>query len=142
MNIEEIETALGGALKLRPPQRDKAMDESRSQFVSRMEDYLLESAYAHAELEEALHYLLFAREKLREELEEVTGWEQHLPRKPADRITEADRNRAKALMYPQLFADGKQARMLIDSVKRQIDRFEWESQWVISRAYTMISGGS
>lgn len=142
MKVEEIREALSEAMALKPPRRRDYPDEGRSAFVSRLEDYLLDTAYVHATLEEARHYLAFARERLLEEWEELAGWEQHLPRKPADRITEADRNRAKAFMYPDRYADGKEARMLLDSIKRQIDRFEWESQWIISRAYTMISGSS
>lgn len=141
VTIDEIRGVLDEALVMRPPRRKDEPEQGTKEFVSRLEDYLLESAYARANLEEARHYLALTLEHLRTELAEMTGYEALLPRKPQERITEADRNRAKAVARPDLVGAGKDAKLLLESVNRQLQRAEFEAQWVISRAYTMISGG-
>lgn len=140
MNIDEIRAAVGVALRMRPPRFEQGA--GGAEKISALEDYLLESAYMQAELEEARHYLTYTVETLKQQIAEMTGYEALLPAKSQDRLTEADRNHAKAQAAPELFAAGKEARMLLETVKRQVERFRFEAgQGPISRAYTLITGG-
>ena len=67
------------------------------------------------------------------------GWEVALKR-PRDRATKAEIEEAKVKVAPQVYAAGREAKQLLDSVDDQISRFEREER-VASRAYTMMSGG-
>lgn len=139
MDIEAIEAALSVALPLRPPRFGP--DDAARLKVGRLEDYLLESAYAHAELEEALHWLEALVGELKARVEEMTGWQVALPSgKRGERATQQDVLRAKRQLDPVTFDAGARARQLRESVRRQIARFEFEER-VVSRAYTLISGG-
>jgi hypothetical protein len=134
---EEIKLALTDSLPLRPPRF--AHDTPGRQKVSELEDYLLESAYRHAELEEALHWTMALIEHFKEKIENITGYEIALPRKPRDRITQADINAAKRTVDGTSFELGAEMKQLRDSILRQIARFEFEKE-VVSRAYSFITG--
>lgn len=140
MTLEQIRAALAAALVLRPPKFEPGTPVPEK--VSSLADYLLDSAYAQAELEECYHYLNYTIELLREKVEHMTGYEVALPRKPQDRITQADILSAKRTVDAPTFSAGAEAKQLRESVKRQIDRFRFEAgQGPISRAYTLITGG-
>lgn len=140
MTIEEIEEIVGRAVELRPPRPRE--DYPPAQKVSDIEDYLLESAFVHAELEEALVYLSGLVKHFKGVIDDMTGWEVALPNgKRGDRITQADELRAKRKLDPASFDAGARARELRDTVYRQTARFEYEAK-VLSRAYTIIVGGS
>jgi hypothetical protein len=102
---------------------------------------LLETAYLGAELEEALFWLDGLVAHFTEKIDRMTGYEVALPRKPKDRLTQADITAAKRTVDPTSFDAGAEAKQLRASALRQIDRFRFEAQWTISRAYTMLSGG-
>lgn len=140
MDIEDIKGALNRALQLRPPKWDPREPSPPREKVAKLEDYLLESAYAAAELEESLHWLNSLVAHFTAKVEQITGYEVALPRKPRDRITQADINTAKRTVDPVTFDAGAEVRQLIESTRRQIERLRFEEQWVISRAYSMISG--
>lgn len=140
MTIEEIEAVVQRAVAMRPPRPRE--DYPPSQKIADMEDYLLESAFVHAELEEALHDLSALVKHFQGVIDRITGWEVALPNgKRGDRVTQADENRAKRQIDPTSFDAGGRARELRDTVYRQTARFEYEAK-VISRAYTLITGGS
>lgn len=139
MTIEEIEAALAKALPLRPPTFSD--DYHPNVKIAALEDYMLQAAWHAAELEEALHWLVKLVEHFRKQVEEMTGYEVALPTgKRAERITKEDVLSAKRQLNPVVFDAGGHARMLRDSIRRQIDRFDREEK-IISRAYTLISGG-
>lgn len=142
MTIEEIKAALATALPMRPPKWEKDDPPRGPEKVELLENYLLDSAYARAELEEALHWLDSLVAHFVGQVEQITGYEALLPSKPSSRITQQDVNAAKRKVSPTIFDAGAEARQLRTSVERQIKRFEFEEQWVLSRAYTMISGRS
>jgi hypothetical protein len=137
VTIEEINALIARVLPMRPPKFEA--DTNGREKVSRLEDYLLETAYAHAELEEALHWLSKVVERCQDEIAEITGYEVALPSKPQARITRDDVIAAKRKTKPQPFLAGAEAKHLRETVLRQIGRFEFEKD-VVSRAYTMISG--
>lgn len=143
MDVEDIKAALHTALPMRPPRfrpEEGAIAPSGGQKAAALEDYLLESAFVRAELEEALHWLDSLVAHFKAQVEQMTGYEALLPRKPQDRITQTDINTAKRGLNPVIFDAGAEAKQLRASVLRQIERFEFEAQWVVSRAYSMISG--
>lgn len=136
LDLEQIRSVLHEATKLRPPRNT---DESRGLSIAALEDYLLQSAWHHAELEEARQWGRRVRDELLKNWERLQGYEALLPGKPTAKITEADINRAKGLASPELHDAGQEAKRLLEDIGRQIDRFEFEKE-VCSRVYTMISG--
>jgi hypothetical protein len=142
MDIDEIKAAINDALPLRPPKWDKLDPPHPREKIELLEDYLLRSAYAQAELEEALHWLTGLVEHFKDKVAAIEGYEVALPNKRGDRLTQADINAAKRTVSPEVFECGAEARLLRETVLRQIERFRFEAQWVASRAYSMISGGS
>lgn len=140
MQIEQIEAVLERVLPMRPPKFEPGT--SAAQKVSEIEDYMLEAAHVHAELEEALYWLDALVEHFKAQIETMTGWEVALPVKRADRITREDVLRAKRQVNPVTFDAGAHARQLRAAMLRQITRLEYETgNGVMSRAYTLISGG-
>ena len=139
MELEQIEQALAAALVMRPPRFGP--DDAGALKVSALEDYLLESAYAHADREAACYWLDELTEHFKAKVEQMTGWEMVLPSgKRADRATRQEVLSAKRQLDPVTFDAGARARLLREAIRRQIARFEFEST-VVSRAYTLISGG-
>jgi hypothetical protein len=139
MTEDEIRLVLAQALTMRSPRFEDGT--GAKEKISSLEDYLLESAYMQGELEEAYHYLTYSIAHLKREIEEMTGYEAALPSRPAGRHTQADHLAAKRIAAPATFEAGAEARQLMESVKRQIDRFRFEAgQGPISRAYTLITG--
>lgn len=140
LDIDGIKGILHNAVRLRPPKwQDPTMTREK---IEALENYLLESAYAAAELEECLHWLSAMVAHFKRVIDNMTGYEAALPSKSRDRLTQADINRAKRVVDPVSFDAGAEARHLQESCLRQIERLRFEEQWVISRAYTMITGGS
>lgn len=138
MTDEEIQAVIDRALPMRPPRFEA--DVSPRTKIGELENYMLDSAFMHAELEEALHWLNKVIESCRDQIETMTGYEACLPPKPQGRITRDDVLKAKRLTMPEPFLAGAAARSLRETVLRQIARFEFEKD-VVSRAYTLISGG-
>lgn len=141
MTIEEIEAVVAKVLPMRPP--TFGPDTGGAEKVSKIEDYMLKAAYIHAELEEALYWLDALVEHFKGMVEQMTGWEVALPSgKRGDRVTRDDVLRAKRQCDPTTFNAGSRARQLRETIKRQINRLEYETGLgVMSRAYTLISGG-
>jgi hypothetical protein len=144
LTMENLKARLQGALKLRPPKFEyEGADRTPTrEKIDLLESYLLESAFVRAELEEALHYLASLVAHFKRKVDEITGFEALLPSKPRDRLTNADVNAAKRRVDPVSFECGAEAKQVMDSTLRQIERLAFEEQWVISRAYSMISGSA
>lgn len=141
MNLDEIRATIADALPLRVPRF--TAETPPKERVGALEDYLLGSAYMRGELIEARHWLRELEDALRQQIGELEGWEVMLPgrgAKPAGNPSKAHIQEAKQRAAPALFAAGREARKLLASVDDQIDRFEFEDKFVISRAYTFISG--
>ena len=142
MDLEEIRSILDHALTTRPPKFASNGDRPTPPAlkVSAFETYLLDTAYLAAELEESLFWLDKLVAHFAEKIDRMTGYEVALPRKPRDRLTAADIAGAKRTIDPTSFEAGVEAKQLRASVLRQIERFRWEAQWVISRSYTFVTG--
>lgn len=137
MNAEEVAAVIELALPLRPPRFEP--ETAPRVKVTAIEDYMLESAYTHAELEEAHHWLSKVVEQCADEIAEITGYEACLPSKPRDRITRDDIIAAKRIVRQEPFLAGAEAKRLRATVLRQVARFEYE-QTTLSRVYSLISG--
>jgi hypothetical protein len=142
MGDDEIREVLVRALALRPPrfETNGGPPVGASAKVAALEDYLLDSAVLGAELEEALHWCDVLTNQFAKQIENMTGYEVALPRKSRDRITQADIAAAKRVVDPVAFEIGADMKRLHVSLVRQIDRLRHEHQWVVSRAYTFITG--
>jgi hypothetical protein len=138
MKLEEIKGVLTDTLPLRSP-TFLPVDSARIK-VAALEDFMLAGAHAHGELEEALHWLDAVIAHLKDKITRITGYEVALPRKPKDRLTQADITAAKRTLDPATFEAGAEAQRLRASILRQIARLEHEHS-VVSRAYSLISGG-
>lgn len=142
MQIPEMEALLAQAVKLRPP---RWVEERLPPAVKirDIEDYLMETAWMQAELEEALFWLGQLVAHFKGRVEQIVGYEVALPKgKRTERITQADVLAAKRTIDPEVFDAGSRARALREGCLRQIERLRWEAgQGPISRAYTVITGG-
>jgi hypothetical protein len=138
MTLDEIRGVLAEAMAMRTPR--KFTEQAPKERVGALEDYLLESAYQRGALIEARHWLRELEDRLRQEADELQGWQAMLAGSATKVRTKAEIQAAKETAAPALFAAGREARKLRGSVDDQIDRFAFEDQFVISRAYSMISG--
>lgn len=136
MTLEEIRSTLDRALPMRFPKVDELRGVEK---VAALEDHMLASAVISGDLVEARHWLRRLQQRLRDEWANLEGWEVALKR-PRDRATKVEIEEAKVKVSPQLYAAGREAKSLLESVDDQISRFEREER-VASRAYTMMSGG-
>ena len=141
MEIEKIQATVGWALSLRAPKWEQNNGRvAPATKIAALEDYLLESAYCAADLEEALWWLDGRLNDFQRQIDQMTGYEVALPRKTRDRITKDDILHAKRIIDPATFDAGAEAKLLRQTILRQIERLRFEEQWVVSRAYSMISG--
>lgn len=133
---------LARAMRARPPKFPTNSDRPTPPAVkvSALEEYLFETAYLGAELEEVLFALEGLVTYFADQIDRMTGYEMALPRKPKDRITQADITTAKRTTDPVSFDAAAEAKAMRGGVQRQIERFRFEAQYVVSRGYSMISG--
>lgn len=139
MDADEIKAAVNTALPLRPPRWDEHLPPARK--IAELEDYLMTTAFAQAELEEARHWIDLLVKHFKKQVDDMTGYEPLLPAKRSERITKDDILQAKRRTDPLAFELGAEMRQLQVTTARQIDRLRFEAQWVVSRAYSLISGG-
>lgn len=137
MDLDAIEAALTHALALRTPLFEPGT--SGRVRIAALEDYMLASAHANGDLVEARHWLRETEERLRDEWNNLEGWEVALKGTTRSRATKTDIQQAKIKASPQLFEAGRKATRLRESVVDQIARLEREEK-VLSRVYAMISG--
>lgn len=140
MDLEEIRSTLAEALKLRVPRfSDEIGPRERA---SALGDYLLISANVSGALVEARHWLRLLEEELAGKLRNLEGYEAALSAAGHQKgaPTKSQIMQAKRLTAPHLFDAHAEGRNLRGSVDDQIERLKFEAQFVISRAYTIISG--
>lgn len=137
MSLDEIREVLARALPMRSPTFTQGTPGAGK--VPALERHMLAVAEINGELVEARHWLRLTIEALGDQWKNLQGWEVAL-RKPRARATKEDIQAAKAMIAPHLFDAAREARTLKLSVDDQIERFEREER-VVSRAYTMVTGG-
>jgi hypothetical protein len=135
MDIPEIKARLESTLTLRIPQVDP--DARPQERIEALEDYVLKIAYARADLEEALYWLIEGGKVLRAKWDGVEGWQVAVR---GSRPTKEQVDRAKAEIDPSTYAALQEARTLVDHLKRQIARLGGSDYDAASRVYTMLSG--
>lgn len=137
MTLEEIKATLFDAAKVRMPRFGP--DQAPRERIELLEDYLNLTAVTRAELDEARLCAHAAVKALSDEWDAIQGWGMHLPGN--GRHTQADVDRAKAEIRPDLAGAVKDARWLVSRLTEQIDRLSrMGDDQVASRIYTLISG--
>lgn len=137
MDLEEIRSALHGALPIRIPRFDP--NESPRTKVAALEEYILDTAHYRGELEEALHWIWEVQKLLREQYNEIEGWEPLVPFKRRGDATKEMMHTAKRQVAPETVAALEDANHLAEALGRQIRRLELDYE-AASRAYTLMSG--
>jgi hypothetical protein len=140
VDLEQIEEILLAALKLRSPCFTARSGITVREKIAELEDYLLKGAHVNGELVEVRHWLREVEEDLTDQWDGLVGWEINLGSAKVINATKQQILAAKIAAAPQLYAALRKARRLRESVVDQITRLEREEK-VMSRAYTMISGG-
>lgn len=135
MTEEQARAKLHEAAQFRVPKHDP--DASMSAHASALENALLETAVLRGDLEEARIYIHEARATLREQWDEMQGWEGTLP--PKSRRTQADITEAKRKARPDLHKGIRDGTDLISMLTDQIKRLVQDDA-AISRAYTIATG--
>lgn len=135
MTLEEIRAALDAALPLRFPNVKQMGGAAK---VEALEDHMLACAILSGDLVEARHWLRKLEQDLRDQWDNLTGWEVAIKR-PRDRVTKVEIEQAKISVAPTLYSAGREAKLLRESVDDQIARLERDER-VASRSYTMLSG--
>lgn len=134
MNTDEVRLALFEAAKLRFPRLRELS--SRTARVEALEDYLVETAIARGQLEEARLYVHEALDRLMAEWDDIEGWEMQL----ANRRTQDDIRRAKKTIRPDLHDSIRAGKHVAARLSEQIRRLEGDDA-AASRVYTMVTGG-
>lgn len=138
MTLEEIRARLLAALPLRIPMFDP--NAAPVTKVRALEDYLLKTAHHRGELEEGLHWLYEAKKTLKNQWDDLQGWEMNLPRGATTRNrTQEMMREAKRHTAPELYTSLMECKELEDSILRQIRRLELDDK-ATSRGYTLITG--
>jgi hypothetical protein len=135
MDLAEARRRLESALPLRVPLMDP--NKSPGERISELEDYILQTAWHRAELEEALVWVLEAGKVLRLQWDGVKGWEVSVR---GSRPTQAQVEAAKAEIDPATHKALQEARFLVEALRRQITRLGGSDYDAASRAYTLLSG--
>lgn len=132
MNVEEIRECLYAALPLRIPMYDP--HEPLPGKIHLLEEYMRQTAYRRAELEEALHWAWEAKKTLDEMWTGVHGWEPMAGKSP----TQPQIDSAKRVINPDIWSGLVEVRGLMNSLERQIKRLDRDGE-VSSRAFSMLT---
>lgn len=138
MNLADIRQRLLDALPLRIPRFDP--NESPRKKSEELEAYILTTAWQRGELEEALHWAWEAQKLVREQWNEIEGWEPFLP--TGRRVGDATKEQvaaAKRHVNSEVSDGLSSANKLVEGLGRQIRRLELDYE-AASRAYTLMSG--
>jgi hypothetical protein len=136
MTPDQIRETLHRVAAMRMPRLER--DHGLNQQIESLQEYLVETAIARADLEEAHLYAYNAQNLLIDQWDALAGWEIHLPEKNGH--TKAAREEAKALLEPDLAEGLRDAKRLLQCLARQIVRLEMDER-VASRTYTLLTGG-
>jgi hypothetical protein len=137
VTIQEIRRRLEAALPIRVPLFNPNLQGREK--VEQLEDYLAQTAWHRAELEEALYWAWETDKPLRETWEGLQGWQNLLPREQRSKPT------AKAVAEAKRQIDGatydalRDLKLLIDGLERQIKRLTLDDANT-SRRYSLLSG--
>lgn len=107
--------------------------------IIRLEGFMVDSAIARGDAEEAALYMQAAVKALEDEWDAIEGWETLLPPKASER-TEKAVVRAKRQLKPDLYDGIREGKWLADKLKTQARRLERDEE-TCSRVYTMATGG-
>jgi hypothetical protein len=137
VTVQEIRERLEKALPIRVPLFNPNLQGREK--VEQLEDYLAQTAYHRAELEEALYWAWETDKPLRDRWDGVQGWQNLLPR---DQKLEADREGRGRSEARDRRGDVRRAPRpedLIDALERQIKRLTLDDANT-SRRYSLLSG--
>jgi hypothetical protein len=130
VTIQEIRRRLEAALPIRVPLFNPNLQGREK--VEQLEDYLAQTAWHRAELEEALYWAWETDKPLRETWEGLQGWQNLLPREQRSKPT------AKAVAEAKRQIDGATYDALRD-LKLLIKRLTLDDANT-SRRYSLLSG--
>lgn len=130
VTLEEVEARITRAHKTRPPRW--GADDRHDEKVETLADYLLSSAHARADLEEARSWLGEALQRFEEQWDDVD---------PGPCRTEKERQRQIALALPEVAAGRADAKRYLQTIERLVRRFERDEQ-TTSRIYTLMTGNA
>jgi hypothetical protein len=137
VTVQEIRARLEKALPIRVPLFNPNLQGREK--VEQLEDYLAQTAYHRAELEEALYWAWETDKPLRDRWDGVQGWQNLLPRdqkgKPTAKAVAEAKRQIDAATYDAL----RDLKTLIDALERQIKRLTLDDANT-SRRYSLLSG--
>lgn len=136
MTLDDIRRRIDAALPVRVPQFDP--NTHPAEKVSKLETYLLTTAFHRGELVEAWHWLEEVRKRALSEWNDIQGFEVALPGSRRN-VTQGDVKAAKRTMRPDLARLLEDCTTLERDLERQIRRLEWDDR-AASRSYTLITG--
>lgn len=139
MTTDEIRSALYDAAKLRVPRRGDHPEQGTSEFIGRLEDYLLQTAFWRGELEEARLFTYDSLQMLRDQWASLEGWQVALPSGSARNPTRDQVIAAKRQVRPDLYDGLEAAKALVERLGDQIRRLK-DDDAATSRAYTLVTG--
>lgn len=138
MNLDEIRQTLETATLVKLPRF--APDAHPSVKIEGLESHIAATAYHRADLERALYWLWEADKALRDQWDDIAGWEPHArARKTGKDVTQEDIRQAKRTLEPGLFDGLRECARLKEHLGRQIRRLEKDYD-AASRIYTLITG--
>lgn len=139
MDTETMYARLKTAMPLRCPLFNPNV--GGREKVEKLEDYLAQTAYHRAELEEALYWAWEAEKVLRVKWDEIEGWQNLLPSRDRAKPTERQKTWAKGQVDPATFGALDRLKTLIAGLERQIKRLELDDKNT-SRRYSLLTGSS
>lgn len=111
-------------------------DEGRGPWIEALQDYLLDTATARAELEEARLLMHETLRTLDNQWAEMRGYQVGAGR---NLKTQADHDRAKEFANPGLAGARREAKFLVARLSEQVERLGGMSDdQVVSRIYSMF----
>lgn len=138
MDPDEIRQLLFDTAKLRMPKREEG--QSTRDFLSKLEDYLIQTAVARGELEEARLYMNEALHRLEQEWRDIEGWQSVMGGNTKN-ATQNDIMEAKRKVKPDLYDGIRDGKFLRERLTEQIKRLgKLGDDEVVSRAYTLMAG--
>src|SRR5436853_5953272 len=136
MTLDEIRAAFDAARVIRIPRFDP--NTHGRVKVSALETYINDTAFHRGELEDALWWTWEAERTLRDQWDDVEGYEPFLPSTAKERTQEAI-SKAKRRVNPDVYDGLKLCAQLREAIGRQIRRLEKDYD-AASRQYSLVTG--
>jgi hypothetical protein len=134
VNIPEIEAVLVKAMAFRMPDFDP--DGHPREKIAGLEDHILECARQRADVERALYWCIEAGKRLRDEWDDIQGWQAGVGTRPTKERIDGEKRKIK----PELWVSLEKCRTLTEALRRQAYRMGGSDYDAASRAYTLLSG--